>query len=298
MSGVVKAVKKIFKKVVNVVKKIWKPLLIAAAVYFTAGVALSAFPATAGFAASMPGFAGGGVLGTGIGAGATAGTGIFSTAAAKIGLGALGAHGGLAGAAMASGTTASALGAAGFSTAATAKAAAAYTGSIMGASEAALGASPAIGAVSGAATGAGTGSGVIAPAATTPTAPAVAKAGMSLSDKLLLASVGTQAVGTLLTPSPEEEKDFQGSFYGVDKKGRGSPIVPGAIQTAQAAPEKGGNVPGAPVPGVNPPSSGINFANLFEQAAPQGKQTSKYEVTPEDQPPDLFEQMRGVRYVA
>jgi len=45
MSKVVKGIKKAFKSVVKVVRKIWKPLVIAAAVYFTAGAALSYFGA-------------------------------------------------------------------------------------------------------------------------------------------------------------------------------------------------------------------------------------------------------------
>ena len=74
MSGLVKAVKKVFKKVKKFVKKYWKVIVIAAAIYFTAGVALSAFPSTASFAAGMPGF--------GSGAGFNS---IFSRAAVSMG---------------------------------------------------------------------------------------------------------------------------------------------------------------------------------------------------------------------
>jgi hypothetical protein len=62
MSGLVKSVKKVFKKVTKFVKKYWKVIAIAAAVYFTAGVALSYFGSTAGFASAMPGFGSGGML--------------------------------------------------------------------------------------------------------------------------------------------------------------------------------------------------------------------------------------------
>jgi hypothetical protein len=48
MSSVFKSAKKIFKKVVKTVKKIAPIILIAAAVYFTAGAALAAMPAVAG----------------------------------------------------------------------------------------------------------------------------------------------------------------------------------------------------------------------------------------------------------
>ena len=62
MSGLVKAVKKVFKKVTKFVKKYWKYIVIAAAVYFTAGVALSYFGSTAGFASNMWGFGTNGVF--------------------------------------------------------------------------------------------------------------------------------------------------------------------------------------------------------------------------------------------
>jgi len=62
MSGLVKKVGKVFKKVGKFVKKRWKLIVIAAAIYFTAGVALSYFGSTAGFASAMPGFGVGGVF--------------------------------------------------------------------------------------------------------------------------------------------------------------------------------------------------------------------------------------------
>lgn len=62
MSGLVKKVKKVFKKVTKFVKKYWKEIVIATAVYFTAGVALSYFESTAAFASSMPGFGEAGIF--------------------------------------------------------------------------------------------------------------------------------------------------------------------------------------------------------------------------------------------
>lgn len=62
MSGLVKGIKKVFKKVGEFVKKYWKYIVIAVAVYFTAGVALSYFGGTAGFASAMPGFGAGGIF--------------------------------------------------------------------------------------------------------------------------------------------------------------------------------------------------------------------------------------------
>jgi hypothetical protein len=68
MSGVIKAIGKAFKKVVKAVKKvvkaivkIAKPLLIAAAVYFTAGVAIGAFGG-ASVISSLPGWGAGGLF--------------------------------------------------------------------------------------------------------------------------------------------------------------------------------------------------------------------------------------------
>lgn len=77
MSGIFKGVKKVFKGVVNVVKKVWKPILIAAAIYF-GGWALygmsAGVGATAGMSAGLSA-ATGGAMGTAAstwGAGATA----------------------------------------------------------------------------------------------------------------------------------------------------------------------------------------------------------------------------------
>ena len=58
MSKVVKGIKKVFRSVVKVVKRIWKPLVIAAAVYFTAGAALAYFAPAAGAAGAAAGVTG------------------------------------------------------------------------------------------------------------------------------------------------------------------------------------------------------------------------------------------------
>lgn len=204
MSGVVRGVKKVFRKVAKVVKKVAKPLLIAAAVYFTAGLALSAFPATAAFASALPGFAGAG----------GAGTGIFTKVAAKFGMGSLGKAGGLVGGAISKGTSVAALQGAGIG----AKAIVAGTtkgiasGAITSAVPVAAGASVASGL---GAAGAGAGAG----------AAAGAKVGMSLSEKLLLASTASNAVGGLLSPSAREVQEARtrwvGAFYGDDGSGQG-----------------------------------------------------------------------------
>ena len=162
------------------------------AIYFTAGVALSYFPATAAFAAGMPGFAAGGTLGLGVGEGAVAGTGVFSEAAASIGLG-----GGLAEGSLEAGTTVAQLAGAGYSAA---EVPMGYTtladGTVVQGGTAAAGASSAPTAlVSNTPYANGTLNGVTPPP---PTAPivhqAAAQAGSSLTEKLLLASMGAQTL--------------------------------------------------------------------------------------------------------
>lgn len=185
MSGVVKGIKKVFKAVVKVVKKVAKPLMIAAAVYFTGGLALSAFPATAGFAASLPGF---GIASSG------AATGIFSKAASAVGL-----SGGLQAGAAANAVAAG--------TATTVAAAGAATTAAAGA----------------ASTAAGVGA---------------AATGMSLTNKLLLASMGTKAIGSFLAPTTDEvyeaQRKWRGAYYGVE--GDGKQLMP--EQPQQATPQQ------------------------------------------------------------
>lgn len=84
MSGVAKAVGKVFKGVVGIVKKIWKPLLIAVAIYFTAGAALGAMGAMAAGGSAVAGAGAGiGAAAGGIGIGTGAGiTGAFAAGGA------------------------------------------------------------------------------------------------------------------------------------------------------------------------------------------------------------------------
>ena len=100
MSGVIKGIKKVFKKVVKVVKKvvkavvkfikkIAKPLLIAAAIYFTAGLAIGAF----GGASAIAGLPGWGA------------TGIFTKTAIAVGAPGFGAAAPLFGAGAAAGAS-------------------------------------------------------------------------------------------------------------------------------------------------------------------------------------------------
>ena len=83
MSGVAHAIGKVFKSVVSVVKKVWKPLAVAAAVYFTGGLAGAwALP---GAAAAEGGAA--------LGADALAGVGTDALAAAGGDIGAMATSG-------------------------------------------------------------------------------------------------------------------------------------------------------------------------------------------------------------
>lgn len=89
MSGVGHAIGKVFKGVAGIIKKIWKPLLIAVAVYFTAGAALAYFGAAgaAGGAAAL-GAEEAGTIGAAAavgGEGAGVAAGIGSAAAAEAG---------------------------------------------------------------------------------------------------------------------------------------------------------------------------------------------------------------------
>jgi hypothetical protein len=90
MSGVGHAIGKVFKGVVGIIKKIWKPLLIAVAIYFTAGAAAAYFGAAEGATA----FAGAEAAVTGTEAAVGAGAAAEAGTAAAVGAGA--AEGGAA----------------------------------------------------------------------------------------------------------------------------------------------------------------------------------------------------------
>jgi len=211
VSGVVKGVGKVFKAVAKVVKKIAKPVLIGAAIYFTGGLALSAFPATAGFAASLPGF---GISASG------AATGIFSKAAAALGLQG-GLVAGAAGNAAAAGAPliAGAEGGAG-----------AVMSGLSGGSSAAstLGAGITLGGGGGTA------------------------AAMSFTDKLLLASLGSKAVGAFLAPDLgdqyDEAKRWRGAFYGAYADGSSDPAPVAEPATAAPQPITGPAAPAGQAP--------------------------------------------------
>ncbi len=207
MSGIIKGIKKRFKKAVKVLKKIWKPLLIAVAIYFTAGLILSAMPATAGFAAAMPGFGA---------------TGMFSQAAVAIGFkGAAGS--GIA--ALSASNAAAAAAAAGVSAGASGAAAGAAG------SAAAGGVGAGTGAVGGAVgTGAGAGAGAVATGATATASGgsmALAKTAMSAFEKVMLLKTGVDMIaGAKKQPDPnattgDGDVPQANQFYGRSPDGSG-----------------------------------------------------------------------------
>ena len=327
MSGVVKGVKKVFKKVANVVKTIIKPVAIAVAAYFTAGVALSFIPATRAFAASLPGFASGGLVGTGIGAGSVAGGGIFSSAASAIGLG-----GGLAtGATVANAGAAAAAMAGGMGVAEAASiygagaVEAAMTGTIAGNVAAAGGISvgSALGATGMTGAGLSGASNVAGVVAGGGNVAAMSGAGLSLTDKLLLAQTGSKVAGALFGPTPEEEYEaeavarskWRGAFYGMEA-GDTAPAMPEIGQPAptgstvpqpqqQPSAPLFGNTgggpappgpPGPPAPAAAPQSQGIVRPEEEQRTQPmlygEGQMQQQIAV-----PEGLFAPTPGVRYV-
>lgn len=198
MSKLWKGVKKVFKKVTKFVKKHWKTIVIAAAVYFTAGIALGAMPATASFSAAMPGF----------GAGE-----IFANAAVSLGFtGAAGS--GIAG-----------------TVAANAAAAAGTAGSVVAGSGGLINL-PATGAVANAATGsqiaataASTG-GTIAAGAKTAGVVGKTLAGMSGLEKVALAGTVFKGISGLLsddqdTINRKQHARENAQAYGIGRKGEG-----------------------------------------------------------------------------
>jgi len=248
MSHFFNQVGKVFSAVWDFIRPVVEVVAIAAAVYFTAGLALSYFPATAGFAAAMPGFA----STTGV-----AGEGVFSSLASSIGMG-----GGIQAGAAADASLAAD---AGFATAATNASAGITAATASPAADTAVGASVAPGgvAVAPASVGGGIGTAAAAPAAVD-TAASVAGSSASaaavsgaLTNKLLLASVGTQLISGLTAPSPTDiaaaKAGFYGSFYGKDASGAGAPTPNLSVgpQAELISPLASG---AQPIPGVNVPS--------------------------------------------
>ena len=267
MSKLWKGVKKVFKKVVKFVKKNWKIIVIAAAVYFTAGIALAAMPSTAAFSAAMPGFGVGGMFSNAavaLGATGAAGSGIAGTVAANA-----------AAAAAAAGGAGAAISGAGVTTAgATAMPTAVTT------------AATATGApIAGTAT---TGALASTTATIAPTVGKVAAVGMTGMEKVAMASAIFQGAGALLSPD-EDKLDKKaharryGQSFGMGRDGEG-PGWGGAVSDAfgdkyggekqqEAGIEGDANVFAATPPPQGQEGNPFGDMSSSEQAAQQDKAT-------------------------
>lgn len=285
MSGLLRSAKKLFKKVVHVVKKYWKVAAVAALAYFTFGVAMGAMgSATAATGATAAGTTA-----------ASTGAGVFSTVGA-------------------------ASSAAGIETVTVTASAAAGGVSAAGAAAAVGAAAAAAPAAAGGGGSAPSGPAPAPPAAAKPGLLAKAKgaiSGLSFTDKLLLAKTGVDVITGLTAPTPEQEaaaaKKWQGSFYGqtADEAARGgSQFVAPATQGAIAKSVERGTqsatrdlMGGAADPGQTPAPAGAAMPPTQLQstqfaAAPNAAQTPQ-RVTNQGGNRDLFAtRAPGVRYLA
>jgi hypothetical protein len=232
MSGLVKRVKKHWKRKLRTFKKYWKVAAIAVAAYFTFGLALGAMgPAAGATAAASSGAtaaaAGGGVF-SATGAAVTAGTiETVTVTAAAAG----------AGASAAAGTAAVAAGAA-------------AAGSMAGGSSAAQ---PPAAEGAGPAGGGGAGATPAKQGLWAKTKGAVSD--LSFADKLILAKTGVDVVAGLTAPSAEDEAaaaaKWQGSFYGMTAaEADKAASAPGKTQFVQPATQSA--KPAAIAPGGGP----------------------------------------------
>jgi hypothetical protein len=274
MSGVLHSIGKVFSKVWDFIRPVAEIVVAAAAVYFTAGLALSAFPATAGFAAALPGFAAGGTIGGGIGAGAVAGAGVFSDLASTIGVGGGLTAGAAADASAAVATDAAAAGALS-STAAEAGGAAAATAdlpaaAVAGAADTGAAAAPSLaGGLSSADITSSIAANYVAPTFATGDSLLAGLGKMGLADKLLLASTATNTISGLTAPSPKDvqaaKNGFYGSFYGTNADGSGG----GAVTTPKITPnDPSTGAPAAPSSATASPQMLIPQVNIAGQAQP------------------------------
>lgn len=272
MSKLWKGVKKVFKKVVKFVKKNWKYIVIAVAVYFTAGMALAAMPSTAAFSAAMPGFGVGGMFSNAavaLGATGAAGSGIAGTIAANAGAAALAAGGSIAGgAAVTAGGVAIPAG----TVLSTAPGVATAAGVSM------------VGPPSALATGAAATTAAATTATTTGTT--LAAAGMTGMEKVAMASAIFQGAGALMSDD-DNSKDKKAharkyaNSFGIGRDGEG-PGWGGSIESAFGDKYGGTKQPDAAVEGdanvfaATPPPQGQDgnpFADMStsEQASQQDK---------------------------
>jgi hypothetical protein len=221
VSNLVKGVKKVFKKTIEVAKKIAPYVAMGAAIYFTAGLAMAAFPATASVAAAMPGISGA-ASALGIGS-AAAGTAAATSEAAA----ALPTFAGVAEDLAPITVNASML------TAGPAAAAAASGAGLASAAAGVASGAPVASLMGGWTTAGARGRAEpllenLQRRQRRAKSMAAGVKSMSFSDKLLLASVGAQTLGNYLGPTADdiardqaiERAKFRGSFYGIDESGQ------------------------------------------------------------------------------
>lgn len=221
MSGLVKGIKKVFKKAAKFVKKNFKYIVAAVAIYFTAGVALSYFGSTAAFASSLPGFGTGGIF-------AKAATWMGFSGSAKVASGlsmTSGAWGGAAGAAFGSTMTAAELAAvqAGTATPFVAAGGQHAVAPLVGPPEALAGAGATGGITSGGAGAVATVSGGAGGEASLSATDALIKA-MNTQSKLSMVKMGLDIASGFLAPDPYEEQRKMHALqnaasFGVDREG-------------------------------------------------------------------------------
>lgn len=202
MSGIIRRMKRAFKKLVKAVKKYWWVVVAAAAIYFTAGMATGAM----GSGATATGAVSAGSTAAATGTGVASSVGAVTTGAASAG---------------------SAAAAAGALETVTVTAAAG--GGISAGTAGAVAAGAAAGAAASSGGSAASGARAPTPQAQTPKQQSMLGkmasgfSNMSFADKMLIASTGVQVVSSLAAPSPEEEAaanaKWQGAYYGNDAKG-------------------------------------------------------------------------------
>lgn len=244
MSKVVKGIKKGIKKVGKVIKKAAPYILMAAAVYFTAGVALSYFPATAAFSAAMPGFGAAGIFtktATAIGlAGPASAAAASSLSAAGGTIAAGGISGMMSGASVAQAATG--LSAAGYSSSAASLAAAAKAGGQAAARSAqsqvastlssSKGGTTTFGSSAGSKAGSQAGKSLITEGVKQGTQEATKKGffgNMSVGEKLLLAKTVTDTASGLFAKEPRDPNKY---FWGYSRKGEGMDMLSGDPRSA------------------------------------------------------------------
>lgn len=96
---------------------------------------------------------------------------------------------------------------------------------------------------------------------------------MTATEKLILASMGTKALGAMLAPTMAEEyteaKRWRGSYYGVNADGSGAPAAPPPA-AQRSTPQQGGQqaAPAAPIQQAAAPQRQMTPAQPVNTPAP------------------------------